>query len=306
VPETTLVNVNGRQLKLTNLSKTFYPEAGLAKKDVISYYARIAPFLLPHLAGRPLTLKRYPDGAGGSFFYQKECPAPRPGWIRTVAVWSSRNLREVQYCVVDNLASLVWTANLAAIELHTSLSLAAAISQPTAVVFDLDPGPPAAILECAQAALWLKDVLDGLKLESFPKTSGSKGLQIYVPINTSISYEETKGFARAIARLLEAAHPDSIVSKMPKALRHGKVFIDWSQNDPHKTTVCVYSLRATKKATVSTPVTWEEVAAARENRHPGFLTFNWRQVLERTAKDGDLFAPVLTKQQKLPQLASSH
>ncbi|HWI02600.1 MAG TPA: non-homologous end-joining DNA ligase, partial [Acidimicrobiales bacterium] len=250
------VEVGGRQLKLSNFEKVLYPEAGFTKGQVIDYYTRIAPALLPHLYQRALTLKRYPNGVDGQFFYEKNCPKHRPPWIGTVSVWSARNKADVNYCLIDELAGIVWVANLASLELHTSLSHARDIQRPSMLVFDLDPGPPATVVECGRVALWLHEVLDDLGLQAFPKTSGSKGLQIYVPLNTPVTYDETKPFAHAMAKLLEQQHPGEVLSVMTKELRTGKVFIDWSQNDDSKTTVCVYSLRARPRPTVSTPVTW--------------------------------------------------
>ena len=299
-----LITIDGVELKVSNLDKVFYAESGFTKGQVIDYYIRIAPALLPHLEGRPLTLKRYPNGAASNFFYQKECPASRPKWLPTVPVWSERNKRAVNFCLVENLPSLVWAANLAALELHTSLSLADNIMRPTMLVFDLDPGPPATIIECTQVALCLRDFFNRLNLQSFPKTSGSKGLQVYVPLNTKTSYDQTKHFAHTLAKMLESKHPALIVSNMRKNLRTGKVFVDWSQNDDHKTTVCVYSMRARALPTVSTPVTWDEVETAYETKNAQSLIFTSDQVLERFSRLGDLFQPVLTLKQHLPKLDS--
>lgn len=298
----TTLEIAGHELKVSNLSKIFYSTTGFTKGHMLDYYIRIAPYLLPHLANRPLTMKRYPNGAQGKFFYQKECPAHRPGWIKTIPVWSGSNKRNINFCNAADLPTLVWAANLAALELHTSLSVAPTINQPSLLVFDLDPGLPATIVDCAQVGLLLKDYFDKHKLQSFPKTSGSKGLQVYVPLNTPTYYENTKNFARIIANRLQEKYPDRIVANMKKALRTGKVFIDWSQNDEHKTTVCVYSLRAKEYPTVSTPVTWQEVTAAIEQNNPDLLAFEATQVLDRTSKLGDLFSPVLTLKQKLPAI----
>lgn len=302
MPTKTLVKIDGQELKLSNLEKIFYPATGFTKGEMLDYYIRVARFLLPHLTGRPITLKRYPDGADADFFYQKQCPAHRPAWLPTAPVWSEANGRDINFCLLHDLPALVWAVNLAALELHTSLSLAANIATPTMLVFDLDPGPPASIIECAQVGLWLRQIFDHHGLQSFPKTSGSKGLQVYVPLNTSTDYEQTKSFAHALARLLEKQHPSQVVSKMRKELRTGKVFVDWSQNDVHKTTVCVYSLRAKERPTVSTPVSWAEVETAWRKRAPALLTFETEQVMSRLEKHGDLFAPVLTLKQKLPAL----
>ncbi|HWR41588.1 non-homologous end-joining DNA ligase [Sporomusa sp.] len=299
----TTIDVGGRKLKIGNLDKVFYPATGFTKGQMLDYYIRIAPVLLPHLSNRPLTVKRYPNGAQGKFFYQKECPVHRPDWVKTIPVWSSSNNRNINFCNATDLPTLVWAANLAALELHTSLSVAPAVNQPSLLVFDLDPGPPATIVDCAQVGLLLKDYFDRHKLQSFPKTSGSKGLQIYVPLNTPVSYEITKNFARVLANRFQEKYPDLIVANMKKVLRAGKVFIDWSQNDEHKTTVCVYSLRAKERPTVSTPVTWEEVVNVVEKKNPDSLAFEAENVLSRTTQYGDLFAPILTLTQKLPVIS---
>ncbi len=299
------VEVEGRQLKLSNIDKVLYPEAGFTKGQVIDYYTRVAPALVRHLRGRPLTLKRYPNGVEGKFFYEKNCPSHRPPWVETVAIWSPHNDDYVNYCLVDDLPGVVWVANLAALELHPSLSRAADIEQPTMVVFDLDPGPPAAMLECTRVALWLREVFEQLGLESVPKTSGSKGLQIYVPLNTPVTYDDTKPFAHALARLLESRHPQAVVSLMKKELRTGKVFIDWSQNDSAKTTVGVYSLRARPRPTVSTPLQWEEVEGVAETGDGSTLVFEAGDVVRRLAADGDLFAPTLELEQGVPRLPTA-
>ncbi len=292
--------VDGRHLTLSNLDKVLYPRVGYTKAQVIDYYTRVSPVLLPHLRGRPLTLKRYPDGVDGPHFYEKQCPKHRPEWVRTASIWSRHNSRHIDFCLADDLPTLVWAANLADLELHTSLSMAADVARPTMVVFDLDPGAPASIVECARVGLWLRGVFDHLGLRSFAKTSGSKGLQVYVPLNTPASYDETKGFARALAELLEQEHPDLVVSQMAKRLRAGKVLVDWSQNDEHKTTVCVYSLRARERPTVSAPVTWDEVAELLERGDPEWLTFEAEALLERVETLGDLFEPLLTLEHTLP------
>ncbi|MFB3917316.1 MAG: non-homologous end-joining DNA ligase [Terriglobales bacterium] len=297
-----VVEIEGKRLKLSNLEKVLYPEAGFTKAQVIDYYVRIAPALLPHLRGRPLTMKRYPNGVTGMHFYEKNCPAHRPEWVQTAPVWSEGNHRWMDYCLVQDLPTLVWAANLADLELHTSLSLARDIMRPTVIVFDLDPGAPANIVQCCQAALWVRGIFDALGLQSFPKTSGSKGLQVYVPLNTPVTYDDTKPFAHELARILEHAHRELIVSDMKKALRVNKVFVDWSQNDDHKTTICVYSLRARSRPTVSTPVTWDEVEETSKKGDPNLLVFDSEQVLARVAKFGDLFASVLTLEQTLPPL----
>jgi len=296
--EATLI-VGGKKLKLSNLDKILYPGVPFTKGQVIDYYVRISEVLLPHLKDHPLTLKRYPNGVTGEFFYEKRCPDFRPPWVKTAGVWSERNHETIHYCLGNNLPTLVWAANLADLELHTSLAKARNPDRPTVMVFDLDPGQGADILDCAQVALWLREELEKSKLTSFPKTSGSKGLQLYVPLNTPVTFERTKEFSHAIADRLTAQHPEHVLARMEKRLRTGKVFIDGSQNDSHKTTVCVYSLRARERPTVSTPVRWTEVMRALDDKDPGRLTFETSAVLERVAKHGDIFEPVLTLKQKL-------
>src|SRR5580698_5083274 len=298
------VEIQGKHLKLSNLEKVLYPATGFTKQQVMDYYVRIAPGLLPHLAGRALTRKRYPDGVDGEPFFEKNAPKYRPDWVKTAPIWSEGNRRMVHYILADDLPTLVWLANLAAIELHPSLALAKDITCPTMMVFDLDPGPPANIVQCCQVAMWLREVFEHFGLESFPKTSGSKGLQIYVPLNTPTKYESTKTFAHALAQLLEHEHPGMVVSDMNKKIRTGKVFVDWSQNDEHKTTIAVYSLRAREHPTVSTPVTWEEVERTRKKKDPNLLVFEAPQTVSRVEKMGDLFAPVLELKQRLPDLVA--
>jgi bifunctional non-homologous end joining protein LigD len=297
-----VVEIEGKHLKLTNLDKVLYPAAGFTKGQVIDYYARIAPVLIPHLKNKPLTLKRYPNGVNEPPFFEKNATKYRPDWVKTAPIWSEGNQRDVNYILCNDLPTLIWVANLAAIELHPSLSLAQDITCPRSMVFDLDPGPPANIIQCCQVALWLRTIFEHFNVESFPKTSGSKGLQIYVPLNTKTSYDETKPLAHALARLLENEHRDLVVSDMKKAIRTNKVFVDWSQNDEHKTTISVYALRARERPTVSTPVTWDEVVNALKKKDPSLLVFESRQVIERVDQMGDLFAPVLSLKQKLPKL----
>jgi bifunctional non-homologous end joining protein LigD len=294
------VEIDGRRLSLSNLDKVLYPEAGFTKGHVIEYYTRVAPYVLGHLRGRPLTLKRYPNGVNEGYFYEKQCPAHRPDWVRTAAVYSRSNDRTIDFCLADDLPTLVWLANLADLELHTSLALAADVTQPTILAFDLDPGAPATIVECAEVALELRRAFEHLGMEAFPKTSGSKGMQVYVPLNTPTTYDRTKTFALGIAQVLERRLPKLAVSNMSKAMRRGKVFVDWSQNDEHKTTVSVYSLRAMARPTVSTPLRWEEVEAVLDSRDPDDLVFTSYDVLDRVAEHGDLFAPVLELEQSLP------
>ena len=302
MPTEQIVEIGGRRLKLTNLEKVFYPSNGFTKGQLVDYYARIAPVLVPHLTNKPLTLKRYPNGVSEEPFFEKNATKHRPDWVKTVPVWSQGNQRDVNYILCNDLATLIWVANLASIELHPSLSLADEITCPRSIVFDLDPGPPANIIQCCQVAFWLRAIFDHFGLQSFPKTSGSKGMQIYVPMNTKTSYDETKPFAHALARLLENEHRELVVSDMKKAIRTNKIFVDWSQNDEHKTTISVYSLRARERPTVSTPITWEEVERALKKKDATLLVFETPQTLERVEKLGDLFAPLLTLKQKLPKL----
>lgn len=301
--EKTKLSVGGTTVEVSNLGKVFYPKTGFTKGDVIDYYIRVSEVLLPHLKDRPITLKRYPDGVEGFFFYEKQCPSSRPKWVKTQTVAKSHG-GEVNYCLMNSLSALVWAANLADLELHTFLHKATHMLRPTALAFDLDPGPPADILTCCAVALRLKEVFDALKLKSFPKTSGSKGLQVYVPLNTPTSYEKTKAWAHALAEAMERESPKLVVSKMQKHLRGGKVLVDWSQNDDHKTTVNVYSLRAKDHPTVSTPIDWTEVQTALKKKKAGLLTFEAADVLERVKQHGDLFAPVLSLKQKLPERIS--
>ena len=302
MPDKLSVEVDGKVLTLSNLDKVMYPKTGFTKGDLISYYQSVAPVLLPHLRGRPLTLKRYPNGVDGGYFYEKKCPDHRPDWVETVPIWTETRGHEVRYCVANDLATLVWAANLADLELHTSLSIADEMEHPTAMVFDLDPGPPADVTDCVKVALRLRDVHEELGLRSFAKTSGSKGLQVFIPLNTKIGYEAARPFSNAIATMMETSFPKEVTSNMKKSLRRGKVLIDWSQNNRHKTTVCVYSLRALENPTVSTPLDWGEVEAAAEKDDPSLLVFDHSEVLSRVDKHGDLFSPVLDLKQHLPAL----
>jgi bifunctional non-homologous end joining protein LigD len=294
------VSIDDRRLSLSNLDKLLYPQAGFTKGHVIDYYTRIAPVLLPHLRDRPLTLKRYPDGVDKGHFYEKRCPSHRPDWVRVAPVWSGRNEGDINYCVADDLATLVWLANLADLEMHTPLARASDIETPSLIAFDLDPGPPATIVECARVALELREAFAHLGLEAFPKTSGSKGMQVYLPLNTpGVTWDDTKTFAMHLAQLLERRDRELVISDMKRSLRPGKVFVDWSQNDRHKTTVNVYSLRAMERPTVSTPLAWEEVEGIAESGEP--LSFTAPEVLARVEELGDLFSPVQTLEQELPR-----
>ena len=290
------VLTDGRRLKISNWDKVLYPATGFTKGDLIAYYARVAPAVLPHLRDRPLTLKRYPNGVDAPYFYEKQSPSHRPDWVQTARVGS------IDYTLAQDRATLIWLANLADIELHTPLGPARHPERPTMLVFDLDPGPPAGIVECAEVALVLRGLFAALGLESVAKTSGSKGMQLYVPLNDdTITYEQTKPFARQIAELLEQRLPELVVSRMTKRLRSGKVLVDWSQNDDHKTTVTVYSVRAREQPTVSAPVSWEEVQECHDAKDPDILSFDTETVLARVARDGDPFAILLSRRQALPR-----
>jgi len=288
------IEVDGRTLSLSNLDKVLYPEAGFTKGHVIDYYTRVSPVLLPHLRGRPLTLKRYPNGVDATYFYEKQCPSHAPDWVQTARIG------DINFVLCEDLPTLVWLANLADLELHTSLAHADGYGSPTVIAFDLDPGSPATIVECAEVALELRMIFEHLGMQAFPKTSGSKGMQVYVPLNTPTSYDVTRPFARGLAEWLERRRRDLVVSEMKKSVRGGKVFVDWSQNASFKTTVNVYSLRAKSQPTVSTPLRWEEVEAVTESRDPDDLVFTAPEVVERVAEHGDLFAGVVELQQTLP------
>jgi bifunctional non-homologous end joining protein LigD len=293
------VDIGGRRLKLSNLDKVLWPKTGFTKGQMIDYYARIAPVMVDHVAGRPITLKRYPNGVDKQYFYEKNCPSHRPPWLPTIEMGG------IGYCCLGEPAALVWTANLAAIEIHPSLARAADLECPTSIVFDLDPGDGADVLTCARVALLLRDTLGALNLRSWVKTSGSKGLQVYVPLNRPVGYDDTRPFSHALAQVLERQHPDLIVTTQDKSVRPNKVLIDWSQNTASKTTVSVYSMRARDRPTASTPVDWDEVEAAMEAGDAEALVFEAPDVLARVAEKGDLMAPLLTVVQSLPTGVSS-
>jgi bifunctional non-homologous end joining protein LigD len=297
--KTTSLTVENRSVPVSNLDKIYYPKAGFTKGEMLAYYIKIAPVLLPHLKGRPLTMKRYPNGVEAPFFYEKQCPRPRPAFVKTFQVARHHKPGAVEYCLVNNLATLVWAANLGDLELHTFLSKAPRIDKPTQIVFDLDPGAPADAVQCAQVALWIREMFTHLGLEIFIKSSGSKGMQIYVPLNTPATYSETSAVAKAVAQALEKAHPELVVSDMKKALRKGKVLVDWSQNSETKTTVCVYSLRAKERPFVSVPLEWAEVERCLKKNDAALVFFEAAAALKRVAKKGDLFAPILTLRQNL-------
>ena len=294
------LDVHGTSVPVSNLDKVLYPKAGFTKADVIKFYIDVSGALLPTLKDRPITLKRYPNGVESTFFYEKRRPAHAPEWVQTTHAESKAG--GIDYCVIGDLPTLVWAANLADLELHTFLHRGQRQNQPDFLAFDLDPGAPAGMVECCQVAVWVKQMFDSLGLASFVKTSGSKGLQVYVPLNTKTTYERTKELAHTVALLLEREHPKDVVSRMRKSLRPGKVLVDWSQNDEHKTTINAYSLRAKDRPTVSTPVTWDEIERALKTKDGSKLDFDTKDVLARLAKLGDLWAPVLTTKQKLPKL----
>ena len=296
-----VVDVEGHPVALTNLEKVLYPQAGFTKGQVLDYYTRIAPVLLPHLAGRALTRKRFPNGVDGKPFFEKNAPRGTPEWVRVVELpspGSSQGRETIGYTVVDSLAALVWTANLASLELHTHqwrVDDDGTALAPDMVVFDLDPGAPATIVECCEVALLLRPVLEADGLEPYAKTSGSKGMQLYARADAFASSEETSAYAKELAQRFEASHPDLVLHRMTRSLRPGKVLLDWSQNSAAKTTVTPYSLRARDLPTVSTPVTWDEVEACTT---PQDLVFASDDVLARVAEQGDLFAPLLAGQRR--------
>jgi bifunctional non-homologous end joining protein LigD len=302
VAEGQRVEIEGRELRISNLDKVLYPETGTTKAEVINYYARIAPVMVPHLEARGITLRRFPDGVEGQSFFEKRCPSHRPEWLGTVVGPGDRR-GGIDYCCLDSAPALVWAANMAGLEIHAPMARGEDIDAPTMCVFDLDPGAPAALRECADVALDIRHVLDGFGLVAVPKTSGNKGLQVYVPLNSPHTHEQCSAFAQAVAQLLQRAHPETITSVMRKADRPGKVFVDWSQNSRHKTTVAVYSLRARARPTASTPLTWDEVedVASGEIAPPAI---EMAEVLIRVAEQGDLFADALTVKQELPAAKS--
>ncbi len=305
------VQVGDRRLVISNLEKILYPGTGFTKGEMLDYYARVAPVLLTHLRGRPLTRKRYPDGVEGPSFFEKNAPRGTPEWVRTVTLpvpGSTKNRDTIDYVVVDELATLVWVANLASLELHVpqwKVDRRGATQPPDLLVLDLDPGPPASVVECCEVALLLRDLLGADGIAAYPKTSGSKGLQLYAPLKPTPA-DDTRAYARSLAHRLEKERPDLVVSDMTKALRHGKVLVDWSQNVAAKTTVAPYSLRARPEPTVSTPVTWDEVSACDS---PDQLKFLAPQVLERIDQHGDLLADLVelptARRARLPKRANS-
>ena len=296
------LTVAGKRVKLTNLDKVLYPATGITKRDVIQYYRDIAPVLLPHLRNRPITLKRYPNGVAAPFFYEKRCPVHRPEWVNVAEV-PLEDDEPLLTCLINSPATLVWVANLASIELHTQLHRATSLGKPSFVVFDLDPGAPAGLLDCIPIVLDMRDMLEDYGLHSYPKVSGGKGLHFYIPLNTTATFDQTKHFARTVARVMEHAHPKRVTSNMSRAGRGGKIFVDWSQNDDHKTTVCVYSLRARETPSVSMPVSWDELQQAAKRRSTKSLVFDPARAIQRVHEHGDLFADVLKLKQRLPALS---
>jgi bifunctional non-homologous end joining protein LigD len=288
---------------ITRPEKVLYP-SGFTKGEVVDYYRKISPVLLPYLEGRALTLKRYPNGTAQPFFYEKNCPSHRPPWVKTAAIAREGGEAPTEHCLVNDLPTLLWVANLASLELHVPLAKAADPLRPLVMVFDLDPGPGANLLDCCRVALRMKELLGEMGLESFVKTSGSKGLHLYVPLNTAATFEATKPFAKHIAMTLEREDPQRVTSNMSKSVRKGKVFIDWSQNDRHKTTVCVYSLRARETPNVSTPVSWPEIRKVLKGGKTGDLEFEAGDMLKRIGRKGDMFADALRLKQWLPKMTA--
>lgn len=297
-----LVEIAGRKLSLSNLEKDLYPSYGFTKAQILEYYRRIAEFILPHLKDRALTLKRYPEGVEQDFFFEKRCPVHRPAWTKTAEIRRD-NGEMMTVCLVNDLSTLIWVENLASLELHVPLARAASPETPDSMVFDLDPGEPADILDCARVALILRDLLIPLGLASYVKTSGQKGLHVYVPLNRAeTTFEDTKKFSKAVAGIMEKNYPDLVTAKMAKEYRKARVFINWEQNDSKKTMICVYSLRAREKPLVSFPLAWRELEALAGQDDPEKLQVIYSEAVSRAEKQGDLFAEVLVKKQQLPHL----
>jgi bifunctional non-homologous end joining protein LigD len=299
------LDLDGRRARLTSLDRVLWPDTGMTKAQLIDYYIGIAPVMLPHLADRPLTLHRYPEGVYGNHFFQTRCP-PHPPWVRTVTVSYPRTGKTFESPVIDDLPGLVWAANLATIEFHPFLGRTASLDSPTAVVFDLDPGPPAGWIEAGAVVLRLHALLRDVGLDSWPKTSGIAGVHVFVPVGRRHTYDDTKAFARAVARLLTTDDPAHVTDRMAVSERTGKAFVDWSQNDPGKSTVAAYSLRGMAYPTVSMPVTWEELAEAVRHRREDDLLFAPSEATRRVANVGNLFAPVLELEQQLPVVVNRH
>jgi bifunctional non-homologous end joining protein LigD len=293
------LEVGGRRLAIRHLDRVVFPRAGTTKGELLGYYVGIADVMLPHLRERLLHMHRYPEGVDGPRFWQKGCPEHRPDWVPLAPVWSAAKDADIEFCVVNELAALLWAVNIGSIELHTSLHRRDELDVPTVVAFDLDPGEGAGLLECCEVGLRLRELLAGAGLDALAKTSGSKGLQVYVPLNGAATYAVTKPLSRRIAELLEADSPEAVVSRMARQLRAARVLVDWSQNTPHKSMVCAYSVRAKQRPTVSTPVTWAEVQDAVDRGDAAALGFEIGDVLQRVGEHGDLFAPVLALRQDL-------
>jgi bifunctional non-homologous end joining protein LigD len=293
------LSIGERELKIAHLDRVVFPETGTTKGELLEYYVRVGDAMLPHLRERLLHMHRYPEGVTGPRFWQKACPDYRPEWMPTAPVWSRDKGANIDYCVVNELAALLWAVNIGSIELHTSLHRRDDLHRPTVLAFDLDPGDGVGLVHCCDVALRLRELLGGVGLQAFPKTSGSKGLQVYVPLNAEVSYSATKPLSRRVAELLEGETPAAVVSRMAKALRPGRVLVDWSQNTEHKSMVCVYSVRARHRPTVSTPLSWDEVEAAVDRGDAATLAFEMGDVLERIDAHGDLFEPVLAMRQEL-------
>jgi DNA polymerase LigD, polymerase domain len=295
-----MVKINERELTLTNLDKDLYPSFGFTKARVLEYYGAIAPFMLPFLKDRALTLKRYPQGVDRNFFFEKRCPRFRPDWLETAEVPYGDD-KKINYCMANNVETLIWVANLASIELHVPLAKADFPNNPDSVVFDLDPGEGADVLDCAIVALMVKDLLSGLKLQSFVKTSGKKGLHVFAPVDPKTTkFEDTKKFSRAVAEIMQKNYPDLVTAKMNKDLRKKKVFINWSQNDASKTMVCVYSLRAMDAPSVSFPFSWKELDKAAKTKDPGTFRVLASEAMTRAEKNGDFYKELLDIKQRLP------
>lgn len=296
------IEVDGRTLVLSNIDKVLYPAAGFTKGDVIRYYARIAPFMLPHLKDRPVMLRRFPDGVTEAAFYEKRCPAYRPEWVRVSDEWITSTGSRIATCLVHDTATLLWLVNLAALEIHLSLHRWQDRDRPTAMVLDLDPGPPAGLVESARVAVALREILDRLGLGAWPKTSGGKGLHLLVPLASGVRYRETRDFARSLALLLARRDPGRVIAEIGRAVRSGKVLVDWGQNARQKSMVAPYSLRARERPTVSMPVRWQEIEAAAETGVADGLVVEAEEAVARARTDGDLHAPVTGGQQRLPRL----
>ena len=305
MPTSRQVEIEGRELKLTNVEKVLYPKSGFTKGEMIDYYVKVAPVMIPHLSGRAVTLRRFPEGVEDldAAFFEKRCPKHRPKWVKTATVEAGPRAGKIDFCVCDGLPTLVWMAQLATVEFHPSLSKARAPKRPGVLAFDLDPGPPADIVDCCRVAIRLRDLFGHFGVKCFPKTSGSKGMQVYVPLNSKkVNYEVTKPFAKAIAQLLEKQTPDLVISKMKKVERERQGLRRLVPEPRRKTTIAVYSLRAREQPTASTPITWDEVEEVADSGDKSKLVFEADAVIDRIERHGDLFAPVLELEQEVPDL----